>query len=210
MSVIAEFSLPVDDFVLGSVLQLEGIKRIEFDCNIPAQTDSMPYFWVWGNQFDQFEAAVDQEPAIDSVTAVDELDGTRLYRATWQSRVSYLLDATRRSNGVVRGVTGDTRWELELLFEQRTDLATFTDYYADTGMELELERLYSLNGTLADHDDLTPAQRETLITAEREGFYDEPRSITMEELADELDVSPAAVSGRLRRGTSKLIREALL
>lgn len=210
MSVIAEFSLPVDDFVLGGALQLEGIERIEFDCNIPARTDTMPYFWVWGNRFDQFEAVLDQEPAIDSVTAIDELAGTRLYRATWQSHVSYLLAATQRSNGVIRGVTGDTRWEFELLFEQRTDLTTFTDYYADTGMELELERLYSMSGELVDHSDLTPAQRETLITAEQEGFYDEPRAVTMEELADTLDVSLAAVSGRLRRGTSKLIRNTLL
>ncbi|WP_177209261.1 helix-turn-helix domain-containing protein [Natronobacterium haloterrestre] len=207
---IAEFSLPVDDFVLGNALQLDEIKRIEFDCKIPARTDSMPYFWVWGSQFDQFETVVDQEQAIDSVVAIDELDGTRLYRATWRARVSYLLEATKRSNGVIRGVAGDTRWEFELLFEQREDLVTFTDYYADTGMELELERLYSLSGTLADHDDLTPAQRETLITAEQKGFYDEPRSITMEELADELGVSLAAVSGRLRRGTSKLIRKTLL
>lgn len=210
MSLIAKFSLPDDDFVLGSALQLDEIERIEFDCNIPARTGAMPYFWVWGASFDRFEAVAEEERAIESVAMIDDMGETRLYRATWQSHVSYLLDATQQSNGIIRSVSGDIRWEFELLFEQHSDLATFTEYYADTGMNLELEQLYSLSSAPVDHDDLTPAQREALVTAEQEGFYDEPREITMEELADKLDISLSAVSGRLRRGTSKLIRRTLL
>lgn len=210
MSLIAEFSLPVDDFVLARALQLEGIDRIEFDCNIPARTDAMPYFWVWGSQFTQFESTVEKEPAIESVTVIDELEKTRLYFAEWQSHVSHLLDATRQSNGVIRGVTGDTRWEFDLQFEQHADVTTFVDYYTDTSMELELERLCSLSSVPTEHKDLTPTQRETLIAAEQGGFYNEPREITMDELAEKLDVSLSAVSGRLRRGTSKLIQNTLL
>ncbi|WP_254525791.1 hypothetical protein [Natrinema caseinilyticum] len=47
MSVLAEFSLPTDAFVLGDALQADGIERVEFDCPIPARNGAMPYFWVW-------------------------------------------------------------------------------------------------------------------------------------------------------------------
>ncbi|ELY52604.1 helix-turn-helix domain-containing protein [Natronolimnohabitans innermongolicus] len=210
MSLVAEFSLPADDFVLGDALQLEGIDRVEFDCNIPARRDIMPYFWVWGTAFDAFESVSEGESAIEYLETVDTLEGTRLYRGEWNAGISTLLEATQESDAIVRDVIGETRWELELWFDTHTDVTVFADAYADAGLELELERLYSLNPSVGDHYDLTPVQRETLITAERTGYYNEPRDLTLEELAAKLDISLAAASGRLRRGTSTLIRKTLL
>lgn len=210
MSLVAEFSLPVDGFVLGDALQLGDIDRIDFDCNIPARSDVMPYFWVWGSRFDEFERVAERETALECVRLVDELEHNRLYRAEWRTHVSYLLGATCQSNGLVRGVTGENRWEIDVLFERRDDLQAFSSYYSGTAFDLKLERLYSLCDPVADCCELTPAQRETLVTAEQAGYYDQPSEVTMEELADRLDVSLAAVSGRLRRGTSRLIRSTLL
>lgn len=210
MSLIAEFSLPTDDFVLGDALRLDEIDRIDFDCNIPARSDAMPYFWVWGSRFDEFEAAVESETAIEHLTLVDELDSNRLYRAEWRTRVSDLLRATRESNGVMQTVTGEHRWELEVLFESSNDLKAFSQYYSDTESNLTLDRLYQLHDSLSEECNLTPVQRETMIVAEKEGYYNEPSDISMEGLAEKLDVSLSAVSGRLRRGTSQLIRNNLL
>ena len=210
MGLVAEFSLDASEFVFGEALESPTISRIEFDCNIPARHGIMPYFWVWGREFEEFESAIEAEPAVGTVTRVDELADTRLYRAEWRSGVSDLLAATQESNGVIQAITGEIGWHIEMRFDRHEDLQTFTDWYAEAGAELNLERLYTLSQSLDAQDDLTPAQREALVAAEQRGYYNEPSDVTMEELATELDISLSSVSGRLRRGTSKLIRKELL
>lgn len=59
-----------------------------------------------------------------------------------------------------------------------------------------------------DHD-LTPEQRDTLLTALERGYFEEPREITLQELAEVLDLSPTAVSGRMRRGQATLVARSL-
>lgn len=210
MTLLATFSLPAAAFTLGPVLDLDDVDRIEVDCTIPARDGTMPYFWVWGSDLEGVQSALDAEPSIDSVTLVDELEEARLYRAEWDAAVSDVLGATRVSGGVLREVAGVDDWTLELLFEEREDMQQFATHFETDSVDVELERLYYLSDALDDDYGLTPAQREALVTAERAGFYDEPRELTMEELAHELDLSLPAVSGRLRRGTSTLVRNTLL
>lgn len=57
---------------------------------------------------------------------------------------------------------------------------------------------------------LTPTQRETLETAYEHGYFDDPRNATVAELANQLEVSASAVSGRLRRGTKALLEDTVL
>lgn len=54
---------------------------------------------------------------------------------------------------------------------------------------------------------LTPLQRETLVFAIENGYYDEPRETDLEELSDALGVSKSAVSQRLRTAERKLITQ---
>lgn len=56
---------------------------------------------------------------------------------------------------------------------------------------------------------LTPVQRETMTTAFEVGYFDIPRTVSMEELAGELGVTPNAVSERLRRAEAHLLAELL-
>jgi predicted DNA binding protein len=47
------------------------------------------------------------------------------------------------------------------------------------------------------------------VTAYKEGYFEEPRTTSLEELGDILDISPTAVGGRLRRGMAALIETTL-
>lgn len=57
--------------------------------------------------------------------------------------------------------------------------------------------------------DLTPKQRETLVTALEAGYYEAPREVTMSELADQMDVSQQALSKRFRGAYENLITSTL-
>lgn len=60
-----------------------------------------------------------------------------------------------------------------------------------------------------DIDALTPKQWEALQLAFEEGYYDQPRSVDLETLADELSISKSAVSQRLRSAERTLVEGVL-
>ncbi|MFC4542066.1 helix-turn-helix domain-containing protein [Halosolutus amylolyticus] len=56
-----------------------------------------------------------------------------------------------------------------------------------------------------DTDEITPKQWEALVLAFERGYYDRPRTVELEALADELSISKSAVSQRLRGAEATLI-----
>ncbi|MFW6017896.1 MAG: helix-turn-helix domain-containing protein [Halapricum sp.] len=58
-----------------------------------------------------------------------------------------------------------------------------------------------------DVTDITDKQREALMIAVEEGYYDTPRNADLEVLADRLDISKSAVSQRLKSIESKLLHK---
>ena len=69
----------------------------------------------------------------------------------------------------------------------------------------QLDRPSRLPGGYNPLDELTPVQRETVEAALELGYFDIPRGVSMEELAAELDITPNAVSERLRRAERTLL-----
>ena len=57
--------------------------------------------------------------------------------------------------------------------------------------------------------DLTDVERDTIETAADRGYFESPREATLSTLADEFDVSTAAVSKNMRRGEKKLLRSVV-
>lgn len=54
---------------------------------------------------------------------------------------------------------------------------------------------------------LTPKQREAVYHAQEAGYYDPDSSVPLEELADWMDVSPSALSQRLKRAEANIVRQ---
>lgn len=57
--------------------------------------------------------------------------------------------------------------------------------------------------------DVTGTQQQAIAEAAARGYYERPRKITIEELADELDVPESTLSYRLRRAESTLVKQYL-
>ncbi|ELZ42235.1 Bacterio-opsin activator HTH domain-containing protein [Halorubrum saccharovorum DSM 1137] len=58
-------------------------------------------------------------------------------------------------------------------------------------------------------DDLTDRQRDIIETAHEAGYYDWPREVTAEELAERFDISPPTFHQHLRTAEQKLIAMTL-
>lgn len=81
---------------------------------------------------------------------------------------------------------------------------------APDAFKVRIDELGSFRGILDDpRNALSDRQLEALRTAHRLEYYDQPRGATHEDVADELDCSPAAASDHLQRAEAKLVDAVL-
>lgn len=96
----------------------------------------------------------------------------------------------------------------------------FQNYNAFNGMRTRCEEygieieLISISQNLPEDDDtsqygLTDRQHEALTLAISRGYYESPRQVSTEELADEMGISQPSMSSLLRRAERQLLTSAL-
>lgn len=141
----------------------------------------------------------EREPMI----GVEFAPGTRLLAPRVTSEDGFVLEA-RSSNPDVRPRGWFERW----LLPSREALHDIWHDAREEGFEFEVLRFREQGRTDPEYGGsttLTEEQREALVVAYDRGFFAEPRETSLEELAKELDISPTAVAGRLKRGMRSLV-----
>ncbi|WP_128477310.1 helix-turn-helix domain-containing protein [Halorussus pelagicus] len=212
MSIIAEFTTPAEAFALGDVLAAHPNVRVELEKVVPTRREILPFFWAWGSNLAAFAETVREQSVVESLERVEGIDDRVLYRVVWAEGTTDLGRILRATDATVLEASGqDDAWRFELRFADHDDVRAFQSKCVERDISLELRRLHTLTELAADGNyGLTPEQRETLLTALERGYFEEPRDITLEELSEELGLSPTAVSGRMRRAESKLIARTLV
>lgn len=172
---------------------------------------AVPYLWVRKEGAESLEAVVADDPKILDVDCLDTSDSGTFYKLRWEVD-SPLIHCLLEAGGLILEAQGNVdEWNLKLWFEERKAASTFQDCCDDCNVPLEIKRLSSMAeeySTAPEH--LTWAQREALVLAFERGYFDEPRSISQDELGNELEISTNAVGRRLRRGYRNLIEETLV
>jgi predicted DNA-binding protein YlxM (UPF0122 family) len=65
----------------------------------------------------------------------------------------------------------------------------------------EIRKIHQVSNYVnGENSGLIKKQQELLAIAYSNGYFDKPREMTLQEIAEELDISTSAASGRLRRG----------
>ncbi|NHN49191.1 bacterio-opsin activator [Halostella sp. JP-L12] len=104
----------------------------------------------------------------------------------------------------------DGRLLFSIIVPGRETLRSLVDDLRSIGASVSLERIRADDAeddAVSDGVVLTPKQREVLSLAIESGYYDRPRGASLDDLADELDVTPSAVSQRLNAIERKLVCE---
>ena len=212
MSVIAEFSVDSDDFALHESLTAVPHMIVEIERVVATFEDKiMPYFWVSGGDQTEFENTFRDDESVQNVTAVDEVESGRLYRAEWTENVKTIVYAYVEIGATILQAIGrNETWELRMRFDDQENLSRFQSYCRENDISFELNTLKEQEQAMASAQyDLTTKQRETLVTALEAGYYDIPQEATMSELADELKISQQALSKRFHSGHKNLITSTL-
>ena len=211
MSIIAEFTVPSDEFALYETLCEVPEMIVEVERVVAHEPDRiMPYFWTSNGDNGGFEAAATNDPSVDDLRKLDELDEAVLYRAHWVQDVESVIYAYTETGAVLLDATGrNEQWELQLRFDTEDDVTQFKAYMDENELSMNLDRLYQPSSPTSDSSPtLTETQRETVLAGLESGYYEIPRETRPDELAEEFGISQQALSKRFRRAHRTLAENA--
>ena len=212
MSVILEFTIENDEFTLGRVLSGPPAMEIELERIVPTENVVMPFLWVTGEAFDAFERKVIGHEYVHDILPLDRIEDSTLYRVDWHERQNDLIRGIAASDGTILEGYADERWHFRIRFIDHDALSSFHNYCTDHGITIHIVRTYTevKRTESVKQFGLTEGQREALVLGLRNGYFDTPSQASLDDLAAELDVSQQALSDRIRRGTKRVLSEALL
>lgn len=212
MSVIAELRIPADDFELGRVLRMGTETTVTLESMVPLGETAAPFFWVHDGDIDKFEQSTGEHPTVEQLREVESHEGRTLFALDWNVTRDHVFEAIAESDAQLLSARGTPReWEFELRFPSHDALSAFREYCENAHVSVEVVRIF--NPTKPDSGPwfgLTNPQRETLVRAVTGGYYDIPRRLSTEDLAEEFGVSDQAVTERLRRAIVTLVENTLM
>ncbi|MFC7142259.1 helix-turn-helix domain-containing protein [Halosimplex aquaticum] len=211
MATEATFTVPSDQFPLGTIFeQLPGV-TVELDRIIPAQDVVIPYFWVRGTRIEDIENAFQDHPGVENIALVDSIEDQYLLRVEWSLAYDGILRAlTETGVPLIEAVGTNTQWTFDVRGDDQQDIASFQQRCKELSIPITLSKLHALTPLESETESaLTDAQQEALVLAYRRGYFNSPRDVTMADLGDELGITQQAVASRLRRGIEKILGTTL-
>lgn len=209
--IVAQLRLDHPDLFLGPTLRDAPDVTVEPDYWTTVEPGrTLVFVTVYGTAFDRFETALEADPTITDPVLADRYPDRRVYRVTVTDRATTFTAAIAGVGGRLLELSScRDGWQVQLRFADREQLVTFNDYCRNRDISVTVDHLRVSD----DEDDgvvaLTAKQQELLTVAHEEGYFDVPRGISQDELADRLDVSKSAVSQRLRRAIGELCAATL-
>jgi predicted DNA binding protein len=211
MATEATFTVPADQFPLGTVFeQLPGV-TVELERIIPAQDVVIPYFWVHGTDVDDIEGAFRHHPGVANLQLVDSVKDQYLLRVKWTLEYDGVLSTLIETNVPLIEAVGTTeQWTFDIRGDDRRDIAAFQERCRELDIPITLTKLHALTPIESEAETaLTDTQQEALVLAYERGYFNTPRDVTMDDLGDELGISQQAVASRLSRGISAVLGSTL-
>jgi predicted DNA binding protein len=170
-----------------------------------------PFLVVYDDRT-ELETALDADPTVANHEPVDWTDGQGVYYIEHTEATKLISRTVTEVNGfLVHTQTKGEGWLVQLLLPDREALNTIWNYAADEGISLTIIEVYGNEDAGGEQSyGLTDEQRDTLRIAYQRGYFSEPRDVSLREVAEEMELSSTAVSGRLRRGMRNLIAATIL
>lgn len=211
MSVIVELEVAAESFELGRALAVPGRSDIELEDVVPLGGDVVPLFWLHDSDPADFATEVEQHEAVENLTVFEQTYDRTLYALQWNASSDRLLSAIIDLDGFLLSAAGRGRsWTFQVRFSDHGTLSEFSERCESKNITFDVLGLYNRTRPEAGPwYGLSEPQYETLNLAIDEGYYDIPRRISTQDLADKLGVSDQAVTERLRRAIRTLVDNTL-
>ncbi|MFB6185225.1 MAG: helix-turn-helix domain-containing protein [Haloarculaceae archaeon] len=202
-----EVRLHAPDFML--VPTMTTCRDLTFQLDHQSWQTSDPdrhFVTVSGTFFEELPTVFESDPTVAEFSLVASFERERLYRIVVEDGAHGFVELFTELDAAVRRVRGRRdEWNVHAHLPSRDTLAELNDTCRAAGVSMSVTRLSRLRSLDApDGPALTPAQRELLVTAYDCGYFETPRGISQNRLAEMFDVSTSAISQRLRTALGAL------
>jgi len=212
MTVIAKVYFSHEDMALAHVIETLPDTDVRVLQEVSTDPEHDQYFFVAETDDpDAFGAAAAADHTVADFRRVSAYEDQLVYGIEFTAEAVLLASRVTAEGGFsLEAYTHDGGWIERWQLPDREALRSIWEFARDEAFTLDIRELYRIeDGDTIGAETLTDEQHRTLSVAYASGYFDEPREVTLEELAADLDISPTAASGRLRRGTKKLIESSL-
>ncbi|RQG92388.1 helix-turn-helix domain-containing protein [Natrarchaeobius chitinivorans] len=208
MTLIVEFEL--DTPILRTAA--EGTDEIRIEEVYETESgESKLLFCAYGDDFERFESALEEDSTVSTATTLDDAVDRRLYSIVLSdraaSRLTYPIAAEYDVSVLEISITDET--VLRVRVPSRETLAAYRQRCLERVSGFRVRRLYPEQKSETGQYGVTEAQYDALLAALEAGYFDVPRKTTLSSVATDLDVSDQALSARLRRGQTNLLEHTL-
>lgn len=209
MSAIVEASVPASDFGLETTFERLPETELRM-ANIVAHGSEqpVPFLWAETDDFDRLAEILREDSSVDSAAVLSEFEDNCLLHVRWASDERELPPIFGGDASLLDASAYDGEWQLQLFFPAEEEISGIYDVCEESAVEIE-EVTQLSDRSDSGYFGLTDRQYQTVFKAYESGYYDVPRGINQEELADQLGVSHQAISERLRRAHETVITNGL-
>lgn len=212
MGTVVDITIPSDQFALGATFDtVSGAKFEIVRVAAHGPRSVMPFLWASSSQTEKLDEALRSDETTEAVTRLSGSTRRTLYRIDWRPSVRAVIENFVQANGCLLAAQGQSdQWELRIVFPDRASVSETFENWRNHGIEPSIRRINGVSN-MVDYGgmDLSSCQQETLLEAFEMDYYDIPRGISLDALADELDISHQALSERFRRGHRNLVETTL-
>lgn len=207
----ATFTVPSDQFPLGTVFNQLPNVTVELERLVPAQDVVIPYFWVRGTEVADIESAFTEHPGVQGIRLVDSVEDEYLLRVEWTLEYDDVLTVLAETSiPLIEAIGTNKQWTFDVRGDEQRDIVEFQRRCRELDIPITLTSLTALTPVeTAIEVILTDTQLEALVLAYDRGYFESPREVTLEALGEELGISQQAVGSRLRGGIKAVLGDAL-
>ena len=213
MSTIVVGEVPADEFALFQTFN--GIPNVEFECERVVENGeevSMPILWARADDVERevLDRALEADDSVSEFSVLADFEDEWLYRMTWVSQIELVLHILLNARGTILDCYGDEKgWRIRIFYPERDALSATQEFCTDYGLTFDVVRIREMDEEPTGRFGLTDEQYRALTIAWEEGYFDVPRAVQLEDLAEDLDISHQSLSERIRRAHANLIEETL-
>lgn len=211
MSLFGEFHVPSEALALHETLADVPGLTLEIERVVATEESLTPYFWVTDADLAAFESAAEADTSVRNLQRLDEFENATLYRAEWTDNIDSLVYAYLEIGGAILEATGKNgQWELRIRFDDHEKLDRFRTYCHENDIPFRLERLHQLSHPRSGGQyGLTSKQHEALIKSWEMGYFDPAEHVSLNDVAEELQITQQSLSQRLQRAHQALVAHTL-
>ena len=207
MATTGIISVAMEDIALADLYQALDSPRCRFERTAGMTEDATNCIWIQGHEQAAITRALENDASVETHTRLLDSGEEQLYDVKFDSGMTEFRKTMFAHDGtILDAYTGADAWTFHLRFPARSAFSTALSASRDAGFDVTIQRIFDAdsprngNATVG----ITDGQYEALCLAVENGYFEIPRQVTLQELAQIYGCTHQALSEMLRRATRSL------